>query len=222
MCGRYSLIAIDDLGARFRITDPSFGFRSRFNITPGSMVPVIARRERTEAVMMAWGLVPPRVRERNTAKPLINARAETLAEKPTFQHLLHGNRCLVPASGFYEWKKEGTRKTPFYIRLRDSPLFAFAGLYDVWHTPDGEGFASYTIITTEPNGLVAPIYNRMPVILRRSDESRWLSGEPLSTKDLATVLAPYLPDGMEAYPVGPLVNNPKADDERLIEPLRGL
>jgi putative SOS response-associated peptidase YedK len=221
MCGRYSLIAIDDLGARFRITDPSFGFRSRFNITPGSMVPVIARRERTEAVMMEWGLIPRWVKERNTAKPLINARAETVSEKPTFRHLLAGNRCLVPASGFYEWKKEGLRKTPFYIRLQDCPLFAFAGLYDVWHAPNGEGFASCTIITTEPNGVIMPIHNRMPVILKHQDESRWLSDEPLSPADLAAVFAPYPGDEMEAYPVAPIVNNPKADDERLMQRVTG-
>jgi putative SOS response-associated peptidase YedK len=222
MCGRYSLIAIDDLGARFRITDPSFGFRSRFNITPGSMVPVIVRRERTVAVMMEWGLIPRWVRERNTAKPLINARAETVSEKPTFRHLLAGNRCLVPASGFYEWKKEGLRKTPFYIRLRDCPLFAFAGLYDVWHAPNGEGFASYTIINTSANELVAPIHNRMPVILKSPDESCWLSDEQLSMADLAAILAPYPPSDMVAYPVTSLVNNPKADDERLIQKVRGL
>ncbi|WAC06084.1 MAG: SOS response-associated peptidase [Methanoregula sp.] len=222
MCGRYSLIAIDDLGTRFRITDPSFGFRSHFNITPGSMVPVIARRERTEAVLMEWGLIPHWVKERNKAKPLINARAETLNEKPSFKNLLSQNRCLVPASGFYEWKKDGARKTPFYIRLRDSTLFAFAGLYDMWVTPAGEGFASYTIITTEPNGLIAPVHNRMPVILNRENESRWLSNGPLSASDLATILTPYPPGEMEMYPVAPFVNNPKADDERLIERVRGL
>jgi len=222
MCGRYSLIGIDDLGTRFRITDPSFGFRSRFNIAPGSMVPVIVRRERTEAVMMAWGLVPRWTQDRDAAHPIINARAETISQKPSFRHLLNSNRCLVPATGFFEWKRDEKRKTPFYIRMRDSRLFAFAGLWDLWHDPTGNDIATCTIITTSPNELVAPIHNRMPVILDRDDETRWLSGEPLSKADLATFLAPYPPAGMEAYPVLPLVNNPKTDDERLIRPLAGL
>ena len=222
MCGRYSLIGIDDLGTRFRVTDPALGFRSRFNIAPGSMVPVIVRRERTEAVMMAWGLVPRWTQDRDLAHPIINARAETISQKPSFRHLLKSNRCLIPATGFFEWKKEGKKKMPFYIRMQDSRLFAFAGLWDLWHDPTGNDIATCTIITTSPNELVAPIHNRMPVILDRDDETRWLSGEPLSDADLATFLAPYPSAGLEAYPVLPLVNTPKTDDERLICPLAGL
>ena len=222
MCGRYSLICIDDMGSRFRITDPSFGFRSHFNIAPGSKMPVIVRRERNEAVMMEWGLVPHWVKDMKAARHLINARAETLAERPAFRGLLNSRRCLVPASGFYEWTKDGGKKTPFYIRLRDEPVFAFAGLYDVWHTPLGEGYATYTIITTGPNDLVSPIHNRMPAILRREDEDQWVSGESLSAADLTGILAPHPAGGMEAYPVLPLVNNPGNNDERLIRPLQGL
>ena len=222
MCGRYSLIGIDDLGTRFRITDPALGFRSRFNIAPGSMVPVIVHRERTEAMMMAWGLVPRWTQDRNAVHPIINARAETISQKPSFRDLLKGNRCLVPASGFFEWREEKTRKTPFYIHMRDSRPFAFAGLYDVWHDPAGNDVTTCTIITTRPNELVAPIHNRMPVILERNDEIRWLSNESLTPADLATFLAPYPLAEMEAYPVLPLVNNPEIDDERLIRPLVGL
>jgi putative SOS response-associated peptidase YedK len=222
MCGRYSLVCIDDMGSRFRVSNPSFGFRSHFNIAPGSMMPVIVGRERNEAVMMTWGLVPHWVRDSKAARHLINARAETLAERPSFRSILKSRRCLVPASGFYEWKKDGAKKIPFYIRLRDEPVFAFAGLYDVWHTPAGEGYATYTIITTGPNDLVAPIHNRMPAILRREDEDRWVSSEALSAADLNAILAPYPHGGMEAYPVSPLVNNLNVDDERLIQPLPGL
>jgi putative SOS response-associated peptidase YedK len=222
MCGRYSLIGIDDLGNRFRVFNPSIGFRSHFNIAPGSMMPVIVRRERNEAVMMVWGLVPQGIMDIKEARRLINARAETLAERPSFRGLLKSRRCLVPASGFYEWKKDGGKKVPFYFRLRDEPVFAFAGLYDIWHTPAGEGYAAYTIITTGPNDLVSPVHNRMPAILRREDEDRWVSGEALSAADLNGILAPYPAGGMEAYPVLPLVNNPANDDERLVRPLQGL
>ncbi len=222
MCGRYSLICIDDMGSRFRVTEPAFGFRSHFNIAPGSMMPVIVRRERSEAVMMEWGLVPHWVKDKKESKHLINARAETLSEKPSFRGLLNSRRCLVPASGFYEWKKDGAHTTPFYIRLREVPVFSFAGLYDIWHDPQGTGYATYTIITTGPNELVAPIHNRMPAILDRDNETRWVSNDVLAADDLTKILAPYPHGEMEAYPVSPLVNNPGSDDERFILPIQGL
>jgi putative SOS response-associated peptidase YedK len=222
MCGRYSLIGIDDLGNRFRVFNPSIGFRSHFNIAPGSMNPVIVQHDRAEMVMMQWGLIPHWAKDIRTMQHPINARAEGLAEKPMFRGLLKDKRCLIPASGFYEWKKELKHKIPFYLHLKDEPVFAFAGLYDMWHTPAGEGYATYTIITTGPNDLMAPIHNRMPAILRREDEDRWVSGEALSAADLNGILAPYPAGRMEAYPVLPLVNNPGNNDERLIRPLQGL
>ena len=222
MCGRYSLIGIDDLGNRFRVFNPSIGFRSHFNIAPGSMNPVIVQHDRAEMVMMQWGLIPHWAKDIRTMQHPINARAEGLAEKPMFRGLLKDKRCLIPASGFYEWKKELKHKIPFYLHLKDEPVFAFAGLYDMWHTPAGEGYATYTIITTGPNELMAPIHNRMPAILRREDEDRWVSGDSLSAADLNGILAPYLAGRMEAYPVSPLVNNPGNNDERLIRPLQGL
>jgi putative SOS response-associated peptidase YedK len=222
MCGRYSLIGSDDLGNRFRIFNPSIGFRSHFNIAPGSMNPVIVQHERAEMVMMQWGLIPHWAKDIRTMQHPINARAEGLAEKPMFRGLLNDKRCLIPASGFYEWKKELKHKIPYYLHLKDEPVFAFAGLYDMWHNPAGEGIATYTIITTGPNDLVSPIHNRMPAILRREDEGRWVSGEGLSTADLNGILAPYPAGGMEAYPVLPLVNNPSNNDERLVRPLQGL
>jgi len=117
MCGRYSLVFIDDLGNRFRVFNPMIGSRSRFNIAPGSEMPVIIHREKNELVMMKWGLVPLWTQDIHTAKRPINARAETLSEKPSFKELLKNQRCLVPASGFFEWKKEGSKKIPFYIHL---------------------------------------------------------------------------------------------------------
>ena len=132
MCGRYSLVFIDDLGNRFRVFNPMIGSRSRFNIAPGNEMPVIIHEEKNELVMMKWGLVPHWTQDITTAQRPINARAETLSEKPSFKELLQNRRCLVPASGFFEWKKEGKKKIPFYIHLPKTPLFAFAGLYDQW------------------------------------------------------------------------------------------
>ena len=219
MCGRYSLICIDDLGNRFRVFDPMMGARSRFNIAPGSEMPVIVRAGENHAAIMRWGLIPPGTRDIRTARPLINARAETLAEKPAFRSLLRSHRCLVPASGFFEWKKDGTRKTPFYFRLPDMPLFAFAGLYHQWRNPEGVTVSTYAIITCSANSLVAPAHDRMPVILPRTAEERWLDPAPLDVGELKGILAPYPAGLMESLPVSDLVNNPAADDERVIQPL---
>jgi putative SOS response-associated peptidase YedK len=222
MCGRYSLICIDDLGKRFRIFDPTLGIRSHFNIAPSQVMPVIVQHGKIEMVMMQWGLIPNRVKDpAGTTRP-INAKAETLAEKPMFCDLLKNRRCLVPASGFYEWKKEGTRKIPYYIHLKDSPLFAIAGLYDVWHDACNEAHLTYTIITTGANELVAPLHWRMPAILKREDENRWLTGDAPAPDAMKKILGSYPAGEMDAYPVSSRVNSPDADDDRLIQPLATL
>ena len=186
------------------------------------MNPVIVRHERVEAVMMQWGLVPHWAKDIKAVHRPINARAESLAEKPMFRELVRTNRCLVPASGFYEWKKDWQRKIPFYIRVKDDPVFAFAGLYDVWHNPAGVTLQTYTIITTDANELMAPIHNRMPVILKSEDETRWLSKDAFSADETQKILAPFPADRMEAYPVSERVNRTDTDDERLIAPVIGL
>jgi len=219
MCGRYSLVCIDDLGNRFRVFNPMIGARSRFNIAPGATMPVVVGGDTSALVTMQWGLIPHWTPATGTARPLINARAETLAEKASFRHLVAKNRCLVPASGYFEWKTEGRHKTPYYFSLPENPCFAFAGLFDVWHDPNGRTVASYTIITTEPNALSAPIHNRMPVILAREHEEQWLSREAPDAGLLQQILAPYPDQGMSTVPVSPLVNNPAIDDERVIAPV---
>jgi putative SOS response-associated peptidase YedK len=219
MCGRYSLICIDDLGNRFRVFDPMMGSRSRFNIAPGNEMPVITHQEENHVAIMRWGLIPSWTKDIRDAKPQINARAETLGEKPAFRSLLKSHRCLVPASGFFEWKNEGNRKHPFYFRLTENPLFSFAGLFDQWHNPDGVTVSTYTIITCNANSLVAPAHDRMPVILSRTAEERWLDPDPVAPDELKKILVPYPAGCMEAIPVSDLVNNPAADDERVIQPL---
>lgn len=218
MCGRYSLICTDDLGNRFRVYEPTIARRSRFNVAPSQTMPVVVQREEAELVPMEWGLVPHWVRDPAAAHRPINARAETLTERPMFRGLLRQNRCLVPASGFYEWRRDGTRKQPYYLRLRSADLFAFAGLYDVWHDSDGSALATYTIITTAPNEIVAPLHDRMPAILAREDEERWVEGGPLGPGELREMLAPYPAEEMEAFPVSPRVNSPATDDPSLIAP----
>jgi len=222
MCGRYSLICIDDLGKRFRIFDPTLGIRSHFNIAPSQVMPVIVQHEKIEMVMMQWGLIPGWVKDPEKTTRPINAKAETLGEKPMFCGLLKNRRCLVPASGFYEWKKEGTRKIPYYIHLNDSPLFAIAGLYDVWHNASRVAHLTYTIITTDANELMAPLHDRMPAILKREDEDRWLAGDTPTPGEMKQILRPYPADEMDAYAVSSRVNSTDADDERLIQPLETL
>jgi len=219
MCGRYSLICTDDLGNRFRVYEPTLGRRSRFNVAPSQTMPVVVQREQAELVPMEWGLVPHWIRDPATARRPINARAETLTERPMFRGLLQHNRCLVPASGFYEWKRDGSRKVPYYFRLKDADLFAFAGLYEVWHDTDGSALSTYTLITTTANEVVAPLHDRMPVILRREDEERWIAGGPPAPEELRSLLGAYPASGMEAYPVSPRVNSPASDDPSLIAPL---
>jgi putative SOS response-associated peptidase YedK len=136
-----------------------------------------------------------------------------------FSGLLKNKRCLVPASGFYEWKKDGTRKIPYYIHLKDSPLFAIAGLYDLWYDAFNVAHPTYAIITTDANELVAPLHNRMPVILKQEDENRWLTGDAPTSDEMKKILGPYQPDEMDVYPVSSRVNSPAIYDEQLIRPL---
>ena len=222
MCGRYSLICISDICGRFKVIDPTIGFRSHFTIAPGSTNPVIVMHERVEAVMMQWGLVPHWARDISTIHRPINARAENLAEKPMFKDLLQTRRCLVPASGFFEWKQEGKKKIPFYFHKPDDPVFAFAGLCDTWQNPGGITLATYTIITTPANYIVAPVHARMPAVVPQEDEIRWVSREPLPMDELRQILSPAPEEGWEAYPVSDRVNDATTDDERIIARLKGL
>ena len=221
MCGRYSLICTDDLGNRFRVYEPTLGRRSRFNVAPSQSMPVVVQREQRELVLMQWGLVPHWAKDlKGPARP-INARAETLAERPMFRGLLKHNRCLVPASGFYEWKRDGGgRKTPYYLRLKDADLFAFAGLYDVWH--DADGAAPRHVHDHHHGGqrrrgpAPRPDARDPPARRTRSAGSRAGRPRPRSSRDL---LGPYPAGAMEAYPVSARVNSPATDDPSLIAPL---
>jgi putative SOS response-associated peptidase YedK len=186
------------------------------------MMPVIVWHEHNEVVNMQWGLVSRYSKNKNETAHLINARAETLDEKPIFRTLLLKNRCLVPASGFYEWKKEGNRRTPFYIHLKENPVFAFAGLCDICLDTTGTAHPAYVIITNRANSLVAPMHDRMPVILKPGDEDRWLSGEPLDKEEMKRILDSFPSDKMIGYPVSSRVNNTAEDDEELIHPIETL
>ena len=219
MCGRFALAYVRAFHARFEVIDHQAKIEPRFNIAPTQLVPVIVRESPNKVVQMRWGLVPFWAKDPKIGNRMINARAESVATKPAFRASLKRRRCLVPATGFYEWKKSDKEKLPYYIRLKDDSMFAFAGLYDNWRGPEGDVLQTFTIITTKANPFMAKIHDRMPVILRREHEALWLNGEQLSDDELSSILRPYPSGRIEAHMVSTDVNNPQNEHEGLIDPL---
>lgn len=212
MCGRYALVVEDGTWQRrFSLDDLLDMPDARYNVAPTQTLPVVVRHSPNHIAMMRWGLIPSWAKDLSVGNRMINARAETVAEKPAFRRPLRSQRCLVPATGFFEWKRGGTGKQPYFIHLKDESLFAFAGLYDHWHDPNGREVMSYTILTTEPNDLMRDIHNRMPVILDRDDEDLWLDRDISEPERLLPLLHPYPAGEMEAYPVSSSVNSPLHD-----------
>jgi putative SOS response-associated peptidase YedK len=217
MCGRFTLtVDADDVQSSFGVTPPPGGFPPRYNIAPTQPVAVVTNDGRNRAELFVWGLIPSWAKDPAIGHKLINARAETLAEKPSFRSAYKRRRCLILADGFYEWRKDGKVKQPMYIHLKSGEPFAFAGLWEVWHSPLGDEIPSCTIITTEPNDLMAPIHNRMPVILPRDAYLEWLDPAERPAEKLQGFLRPYPAAAMEAYPVSTAVNNPRADSPECI------
>ncbi|MBS1786536.1 MAG: SOS response-associated peptidase [Acidobacteria bacterium] len=186
----------------------------RYNIAPQQMVQAVTSENRL--VRLKWGLIPSWAKDPKIANNLINARAETLGEKPSFRTALAKRRCLIPADGWYEWKKVADGKQPYFFRRRDDALFSFAGLWEAWRSPEGETVKTCTIITTEPNELTANYHHRMPAILKRSDEKLWLD-IAARVPDLVQLLAPYPADELDIYPVSKAVNSPGRDEASMVE-----
>lgn len=195
----------------------------RYNIAPTQQIATIITGDMTRLLFSRWGLIPSWAKDISIGNRLINARAETLHEKPSFKNLYRQRRCLILADGFYEWQKqEGTKgKIPWYFRLRSQEPFAFAGLWDSWKDKSGkeEPIISSTIITTEPNALVLPVHGRMPVILKRELYKTWLSPNISSPEILGNCLGPYPPGEMEAFPVSTQVNSPAFDGPECVVPV---
>ncbi|WP_126429951.1 SOS response-associated peptidase [Brevibacillus marinus] len=219
MCGRFTLISDPEkIMNRFQLQEIPFDLKPRYNIAPGQMVPaIISESGKRKIGQLKWGLVPSWAQDEKIGYKMINARAETLAAKPAFRNLLVRKRCIIPADGFYEWKAMDWGKQPMRIALKSGEPFGFAGLYDTWTAPDGRKLHTCTIITTQPNEVVAEIHDRMPVILRPEDEQIWLDRERFDPLLLRSLLAPYDFDEMRAYPVSPIVGNPKNDVPECIE-----
>ena len=220
MCGRYTLKTAPEIVAeQFQLEQP-LAIQPRYNVAPSQLVACIrtnpASIER-EGVFLWWGLIPSWAKDPKIGMQLINARAETLAEKPSFRAAFRHRRCLVLADGFYEWRREGRTKQPYFFRFREGGPFAMCGLWERWEKSDGSPIESCAIVTTESNAVLEPIHNRMPVILNPKDYDLWLDPRRKDPAELSCLLQPYPPDEMVAVPVSLRVNNPKNDDPKCLE-----
>lgn len=217
MCGRYTLkIPVEELAQRFGITGRLPEVAPSYNIAPTQEVLAVGGGvEERWLELLRWGLVPSWAKEPKPGP--INARAETVAEKPTFRGPFRKRRALIPADGYYEWKKTNGRKQPYYFTVRGGEPFAFAGIWETWQGSEGVELRTCAIITTAPNELAAEIHDRMPVILEPESYDPWLDPES-ETEELLSRLAPYPAERMQAHPVSTHVNRPVNDDERCVVP----
>ena len=221
MCGRYSLKAdISQLALRFEFAGDDVVHKPAYNIAPTQQVLTVTNDGERKAEHMRWGLIPFWAKDAKIGYRMINARGETVAEKPSFRTALRKRRCLIPADGFYEWQKlGGKQKRPMRITLKSDEPFAFAGLWETWKDPEGALVKSCTIITTSANELLSPIHHRMPVILPREQESLWLDQAIENPLALASAIAPYPDSELEAFEVSPLVNNARNTGPEVMLPV---
>ena len=217
MCGRYTLIAdLGDLAQRFEFDGSDFSYDPGYNIAPTESVLTVRNLDGREAAFMRWGLIPFWAKDPKIGARMINARAETVAEKPAFRNALKRRRCLVLADGYYEWQKTPAGKRPFRIIMHSGEPFAMAGLWETWNDPKGNVVPSCTIITTAANDFLSPIHNRMPVILPRESEEMWLDSGVEDPASLIGILAPYPEECMDAYEVSTIVNYARNDGPEVI------
>lgn len=220
MCGRFTLqIPIDVLIEIFGISElPSFTVEPRYNIAPTQQIPVVRQYAdyQTHLDMMRWGLIPSWAKDGPVGPPLINARSETVTEKPAFRQAIKYRRCLIPASGFYEWRREGTQKVPHYIRLKDGSPMIFASIWESGKGPDGKLVDTCSILTTAANDLVASLHDRMPVILLPSEFDDWLNRDQRDPEKLKRFYKPFSADLMETFPVSSQVKSPESEEGGLI------
>jgi putative SOS response-associated peptidase YedK len=218
MCARYGITGTTTLLERFDLVNQLLEFGPRYKAAPTQQLPVITELGVNRIELMRWGLVPFWAKYTKIGAKMINARSETIQEKPAFRKPFRSQRCLVPADYFFEWMAVDDKKVPHVIRLKDHETFAFAGIYDVHRDAEGSSMRSFSILTVEPNSLMAPIHNRMPVIMRREHESLWLDTEQSDLGALTGMLQPYPSEEMEAYAVSPMVNNPRNNVAEILRP----
>lgn len=222
MCGRFTITALaEDLVNRYKaVLSEDFNYRPNYNVAPLQYIPtIIGSSTGNRLGMLRWGLVPSWAKDDKIGSKMINARSETLTEKPAFRQLINSKRCIIPSNGIYEWKTVNSKKQPMRIVMKDESVFSMAGLYETWTDPNGQKLSTCTIITTEPNSLMAEIHNRMPVILSKEDESIWL-GREIDQKVVLELLKPFSADRMRAYKVGIEVGNVRNNNEHLLDEIQ--
>jgi putative SOS response-associated peptidase YedK len=225
MCGRFALITPgEEIAETFQLAETP-ALAPRYNIAPTQPVAAVRiaphsphDQQRRELALLHWGLIPTWAKDPSIGARLINARSETAAEKPSFRSAFKYRRCLVPADGFYEWQKVDGQKQPYFIRLHEEGPLAIAGLWEHWQSPDGSEIESVTLLTTAANDMVRPLHDRMPVIIAPADYALWLDTAVQKPDQIQRLLRPY-PGAMLAYPVNPLVNNPRNDTAACLQPL---
>ena len=217
MCGRFDLHSeMVTILKAFKVDRFAGDYHGSYNIAPSRQIVIVKDDGKRHLLQCRWGFLPSWAKDPSMGYKMINARAETVAEKPAFRDAFQRQRCLVVADGFYEWRKKGKLKIPVYIRLKSQSPMGFAGLYNTWVSPDGEEVCTCTIITTEANDLLAPLHDRMPVIISRDKEDVWLDRHITDKERLIPLLTSFPSEDMELYEVSSLVNKPDYDSAEVI------
>jgi len=220
MCGRFDCHSdISVVVKVFKIDRLSIEYKPHYNIAPSQNIIVVKDSGKRELIQCRWGFIPSWAKDPSMGFKMINARAETLMEKPAFKDAFRNQRCLVVADGFYEWVREGKVKQPIYISLKSHTPVGFAGLYSVWRSPEGEDICTCTIITTDANELLRPIHDRMPAIIPKDKEDLWLDPKTTEKEKLLPLLTPYPSNELESYRVSPIMNKPEYDSAEAISPI---
>lgn len=220
MCGRYTIISAPEAIRALFMYPEQPNFPPRYNVAPTQPIPIVRLHEgRRQFALVRWGLLPSWVKDPRKFTLLINARGESVVDKPAFRAAMKRRRCLVPADGFYEWKAVGGRKQPYFVRLNTGGPMALAGLWECWTGPDGEELETAAIVTTNANRKLGEIHGRMPVIVPPEAFDLWLNCKMVDAPTAAALIRPAPEDLLEAHPVSPAVNRTANDDSKLIEPL---
>jgi putative SOS response-associated peptidase YedK len=219
MCGRFACdIPPEVIAEAFNVSAPSDIPRS-FNIAPTSLVLAVRGSETgNQLLQLRWGLVPSWAKDRSLAASMINARSESVHEKPAFRQAIRCRRCLIPANGFFEWAGEGKKRRPFYTRTKNGSIMTFAGIWERWRSPEGELLDSCSILTTAANSLIRTVHDRMPVIIRAEEYDLWLDRSITEPGKLKPLYNPYPSELLEMYQVSSLVNNPRNDSFECLAP----
>lgn len=221
MCGRFSFaVPQSEAEKEFFIDRVIKPYDVTYNASPGHFVPIVKKfSDETVLDTYKWGLIPHWSKDAEIGNRIINARVETISKKPSFKPAFYSQRCLILADGFFEWRKEGGEKIPYYFKLKSRNLFGFAGLYENWKSPEGDLIKSCTIITVEANRIVRDVHGRMPAILEKDNEKKWIDTEEKTKEKLLSLLTPYEPSLMESFEVSRLVNTPTNNFKEILYPV---